>query len=352
MNFKLGPEAPLLWNTIKMTKRQYPKEHGGAELRGQTRALAYRYMRYIYGSKDFSDNTLREFMEQHKEERVRKDKESRKHENVLADVIREALDKEEVSNIPFNKNHITDQQMKLIMLKAATTQDQLQLFYLLVDEVTEEFLNDRDVPLAKRAVEEEIIRRENDQLFNMDPILSTYTLRQLRDELKRYGKDESEFRAELSKLPDVESPAIRGVLRKQCLISILLEQRTIHGHLQKDQARVAQAPTARTSRLLDYRALSALPQISHSLLPSAHSCFGRLSKQSHAPGRGSFGPAPLQNKRTRAPTRMSGSGGVADSRRRSSKASLLPEQRQTTTPTTSSRTSRTKRSSTRTFAAS
>ena len=45
MNFKLGPEAPLLWDTIRATKRQYPKEHGGAELRGQTRALAYRYMR-------------------------------------------------------------------------------------------------------------------------------------------------------------------------------------------------------------------------------------------------------------------------------------------------------------------
>lgn len=45
VNFKLGPEAPLLWDTIRATKRQYPKEHGGAELRGQTRALAYRYMR-------------------------------------------------------------------------------------------------------------------------------------------------------------------------------------------------------------------------------------------------------------------------------------------------------------------
>ena len=71
MNFKLGPEAPLMWDTIKASKRQYKSQWGG-EVRGQTRALAYRYMRYIHGAAEFSDETLREYMQQQKMERVEK----------------------------------------------------------------------------------------------------------------------------------------------------------------------------------------------------------------------------------------------------------------------------------------
>jgi hypothetical protein len=235
VNSKLGAEAPLLWDTIAMTKRHYPKDHGGAELRGQTRNLAYRYMRYIYGSKDYSDESLQKYMAERREEKVQEARKQLKHENVLAEVIRAALDKEEVNDFKFNKSYITEEQMALIMLKAATTEDQRALFDLLMDEVTEEFLYSNVVPQAKSLVTDEIIRRENDKLFHMDHVLSTYTLRQLREELKRYGKEESEFRAKLSLLPDVESAAVRGVLRKQCLIEILLEQREIYGHLEKNE---------------------------------------------------------------------------------------------------------------------
>ena len=134
MNFKLGPEAPLMWDTIKASKRQYKNQWGG-EVRGQTRALAYRYMRYIHGAGDFSDETLREYMRQQKMEREEQDKKKQKHENVLAVIIKEALDKEEVADIKFNKEHLTAEQMRLIMLKAATTSDQIELFYLLMEEV-------------------------------------------------------------------------------------------------------------------------------------------------------------------------------------------------------------------------
>ena len=154
---------------------------------------------------------------------------------MLAVIIKEALDKEEVAEIRFNKNHITEEQMKLIMLKAATSLDQVELFYLLMEEVTEEFLYNDDVPAAKKTVEAEIVQRENDIAFDMDPVLSTYTLRQLREELKRYGKEESEFRKQLSTLPNCESQAVRGALRKNCLIGIMLEQREMYGHLEKGQ---------------------------------------------------------------------------------------------------------------------
>jgi len=209
INFKLGPEAPLMWNTIKAAKKNYKDEWGG-EVRGQTRALAYRYMRYIHGSKDFSDETLREYMREQKELKEEKEKGKKQHENVLAGIIREALQEEVVAGIEFNRDFITEEQMKLIMLKAATTNDQLQLFWLLLEEVVEDFLYDRDVVDTKRVVESEVVQKYSDELFDMDAILSTFTIRQLRDELKRYGKEESEFRQELLALPKVESQAVRG----------------------------------------------------------------------------------------------------------------------------------------------
>ena len=198
-----------MWNTIKAAKKNYKDEWGG-EVRGQTRALAYRYMRYIHGSKDFSDETLREYMREQKELKEEKEKGKKQHENVLAGIIREALQEEVVAGIEFNRDFITEEQMKLIMLKAATTNDQLQLFWLLLEEVVEDFLYDRDVVDTKRVVESEVVQKYSDELFDMDAILSTFTIRQLRDELKRYGKEESEFRQELLALPKVESQAVRG----------------------------------------------------------------------------------------------------------------------------------------------
>ncbi|GMH95716.1 hypothetical protein TrST_g6428 [Triparma strigata] len=242
VNFQLGPEAPLMWNTIKASKRMYKDEWGG-EVRGQTRALAYRYLRYIHGAKDFSDGALREYMLAHKKKREEADKLKRGHENVLADVIRDALDKEEVANIKFNKEFITEEQMKLIMLKAATTEDQVELFHFLIDEVTEEMLfcdKEASVPRNLKLVEIEIVNRMNDEAQKLDPLLCTYTLRQLRDELKRYGKSETEFRKELSMLPDVTSQAVRGCLRKRCLIDIVLQMREMYGVLKTGEVIKAQ----------------------------------------------------------------------------------------------------------------
>lgn len=162
---------------------------------------------------------------------------------MLADVIRDALDSEEVANIRFNKNHITEKQMKLIMLKAATTEDQLELFHFLIDEVTEEMLycdEEASVPRNLKLVEIEIVNRMNDEMQKLDALLCTYTLRQLRDELKRYGKSETEFRSELSKLPDVDSQAVRGCLRKRCLIDIVLQMREMYGVLKKGEVVKAQ----------------------------------------------------------------------------------------------------------------
>ncbi|GMI03614.1 hypothetical protein TrRE_jg8631 [Triparma retinervis] len=234
INFKLGPEAPLMWNTIKAAKKNYRDEWGG-ELRGQTRALAYRYMRYIHGSKDFSDETLREYMREQSELKAEREKGRKQHENVLAGVIREALETEEVAGIEFNRDFITEEQLKLIMLKAATSSDQRELFWLLLEEVVEEFLYNKDVVDCKRLVEAEVVQKYSDELYDLEPVLSTFTLRQLRAELKRYGKEESEFRAKLLALPSVESQAVRGLLRKRCLIEILLEQRKVHGVLGKGE---------------------------------------------------------------------------------------------------------------------
>jgi hypothetical protein len=154
-------------------------------------------------------------MHKQKEVRVEKDNKARKHENVLAAIIKEALDAEQVAEIPFNKQYITDEQMKLIMLKAATSSDQRELFGVLLDEVTEEILYE-DLPACKRKVEDEIVSRENDVLLDMDVLLCTFTLRQLRDELKRYGKEESEFRAELSK---VSARASERSEREECAVA-------------------------------------------------------------------------------------------------------------------------------------
>ena len=97
--------------------------------------------------------------------------------------------------------------------------------------------------------QDEIVQAKTDELFDLDPILCTFTLRQLRSELKRYGKEETEFRRELSALPEVESPAIRGLLRKKCLIGILLEQRKIYGFLEKGQeVKVVMRPWTRIIR--------------------------------------------------------------------------------------------------------
>ncbi len=233
MNLILGPEAPLMWTTINAAKRSYPEAYGG-QVRGQTRSLAYRYLRYIHGSKDFSDDALREYMQKRADERRDKDKISLTHENALAEVIRSALDTEVVADIRFNKAHITEEQMKLIMLKAATTEDQIELYNFLIDEVTEEILF-KEMPCAMKLIEEEIIKREDAALFDMDSVLSTMTIRQLRNELQRYGKSEVEFRDDLNALPQVDSPAIRGVLRKQCLIKLLLEQRKMYGYLEKGE---------------------------------------------------------------------------------------------------------------------
>ena len=152
MDLTLGAEAPLMWKTIKAAKKSYSKSWGG-DVRGQTRNLAYRYLRYIHGSDEFSDEAIREYMRRRKEEEMQKDMQAVKHENVLAKVIREALDKEKVAEIEFNKEFITEEQIKLIMLKAASSNDQLELFWLLLDEVVEEFLYDNDVRQAKKIVE-------------------------------------------------------------------------------------------------------------------------------------------------------------------------------------------------------
>ena len=78
--------------------------------------------------------------------------------------------------------------------------------------MTEEFLYNDDVSAAKRAVEAEIVQRENDTCFDMDPILSTYTLRQLREELKRYGKEVScsESRSDEMRKRDFNTTASSG----------------------------------------------------------------------------------------------------------------------------------------------
>ena len=252
MDEKLGAEAHLMWDTVNAAKRLYSKTYG-SEVRGQTRELADRYLRYMHNNDEIGNVEFRKYMKERTVAAAKADSMSLLHEQSLADCIKYVLEKEVVADIPFNKKHITEEQMKLIMMKAARTADQLELFYVLLDEVTAEFLFSPLVPDAMKEVEAEIINRETAVMNELDPILSNYTLRQLRAELKRYGKSEQDFRKELDSVnPPNRSQGIRGVLRKQCLVRLIKQQQGIHGILGKGDRDIGPAVERPWTNIIRY----------------------------------------------------------------------------------------------------
>jgi len=199
-------------------------------------------MRYMQNQQEIGNENFRTYMKERNDLLEKNKTMAVLHENSLADCIKHVLEVEEVADIKFNKDFITPEQMKLIMMRAARTSDQIELFYALVEEVCREALVSTLLPEALKEVDTEVIVRENALALELDPVLANYTLRQLRAELKRYGKSEADFRKELDGVnPPNGSQGIRGARRKQCLIRLIKEERTMHGVLGKDDADIGPA---------------------------------------------------------------------------------------------------------------
>ena len=289
---KLGPEARLMWDTIALAKRSYAKEYSSAFERttsvsnagssssssagggkatgplgpiptksgnpldkplqgsGLDRALAERYLRYIHGSVDYSDDSLKKYMAEAKRKREEAAAKKVVVENDTAATIRVAMEAEVVGDIRFHPEHLPASVLLSLIFKSASTADHLAIFLSLLDEVAAELLVDL-LPGCLTFVDDETVQREADRLRDFDSRLAVLTLRQLREELRRYGVTEKDERLALEgvKVPN-GSQGMRGILRKKALVVLLADQKRMHGELDEGKIIQYQALTRPWTRIL------------------------------------------------------------------------------------------------------